>query len=77
VVAPSGEERPCCAAGGIGAQSVARAGAGGAVCAGGVAGDGGAWAPATPEHAISTPESSSEDFIRIRENGPRARKVPG
>ena len=77
VVVPSGETWPCCDAGGIGAQLVARVAGGGAVCAGGVAGDGGACAPATPENAINTPDSRSEDFIRMRENGPRARKVPG
>ena len=42
---------PRCGTGCIGAQSLARGAAGGAVCAGGVAGAGGACAPAMPEAA--------------------------
>ena len=54
VVMPSGATVPRCGTGWVGAQSVARATAGGAVGAGGVAGAGGACALATPDAAIST-----------------------
>jgi hypothetical protein len=78
VVVPSGVTVPRCGAGCIGAQSFARAGAGGAVWAGGVAGVGGACALATPDAAISTQERRSECFIGIVENGqPRRKFRPG
>jgi hypothetical protein len=76
VVVPSGATVPGCGACCIGAQLVARAGAGGAVWAGGVAGAGGACATATPDRAISAPERNSECFSCMRENGPRARMFP-
>jgi hypothetical protein len=56
VVLPSGATVPRGGIGCIGAQSVVRAGAGGAVWAGGVAGAGGACALAAPDAAISTHE---------------------
>ena len=56
VVAPSGATVPRCGAGCIGAQSLARPTAGGAVWAGGVAGAGGACALAAPAAASSTHE---------------------
>ena len=65
---------PDAAAGCIGAQLVARAGAGGAVWAGGVAGAGGACALAAPAAAISTHERRVTCFIRMRENGRAARR---
>ena len=59
VVVPSGAAAPgldgCC----IGAQLAARCADGGAVCAGGVAGDGGAWADTTAG-AISAHDRRSE-----------------
>jgi hypothetical protein len=63
VVVPSGETVPRGGTGCIGAQSFARAGAGGAVWAGGVAGAGGACALAVPDAAISMHERKSECFI--------------
>ena len=65
VVVPSGITAPWCGVGCIGAQFVERAGAGGAVWAGGVAGVGGAWALAKPDAAIIAQERKSECFIRI------------
>ncbi len=62
VVAP-GASVPCCD--GIGAQLVARTAGGGAVCAGGVAGPGGACALTAPDAAIRTQERRSEMFIRM------------
>jgi hypothetical protein len=59
VVLPSGATVPRCGTGCIGEQSFARATAGGAVWAGGVAGAGGACALATPDTAISTHERKS------------------
>jgi hypothetical protein len=56
VVPLSGATVPRCGTGCVGAQSVARATAGGAVGAGGVAGAGGACALAAPDTAISTHE---------------------
>jgi len=47
----------------VGAQPTARSGEGGAVWAGGVVGDGGAWACVTPDAAITTQESKSAGFI--------------
>jgi hypothetical protein len=72
VVAPSGAIVPRGGTGRVGAQLVAPAAAGGAVWAGGVAGDGGAWAIAVPVAATSTHERMSECLICMRENGPRA-----
>jgi hypothetical protein len=63
VVVPSGETVPCGGTGCIGSQSFARAGADGAVWAGGVAGAGGACALAVPDAAISMHERKSECFI--------------
>ena len=60
VVPPSGAMVPRGGTGRMGAQSFARAGAGGAVCAGGVAGAGGACALAAPDAAVSTPKRKSE-----------------
>src|SRR5207253_2529829 len=60
VVAPCGAMLPCgvdC----VGAQFVARASGGGAVCAGGVTGVGGACANAAPDAAIIT-EHNRTDF---------------
>ena len=76
VVAPSGATVPCCGAACVGAQLVARGAGGGAVCAGGVAGDGGACASAAPVVAISAHGIRSESLIRIRGNGPRSRMFP-
>jgi len=56
VVVPSGATVPRCGTGCVGAHSLARATAGGAVWGGGVAGAGGACALATPDAAISTHE---------------------
>jgi len=56
VVVPSGATVPRCGTGCVGAHSMARATAGGAVWAGGVAGAGGACALAKPDAAISTHE---------------------
>jgi hypothetical protein len=53
---------------------VERAGAGGAVWAGGVAGVGGAWALATPDAAMIAQERKSECLIRIPINGLRGWK---
>src|SRR5665213_3206341 len=50
----------------VGAHSVARDGAGGAVWAGGVARHGGAWALAAPDAATSATERSNVCFIRMR-----------
>jgi hypothetical protein len=65
VVVPSGETVPR-GTGCIAAQSFARAGAGGAVWAGGVAGAGGACALAVPDAAISMQERKSECFIGMQ-----------
>jgi hypothetical protein len=77
VVVPSGATVPCWGIGCVGTQLLARSGGGGAVCAGGVAGPGGACAFTAPEGATSKQARRSEDFIDMRENGPQARKVPG
>ena len=61
---------------GVGAQSPARAGAGGAVWAGGVAGAGGACAVAAPDAAISTQEKKSEHFIPMQGKRPAGAEVP-
>jgi len=65
VVAPSGATVPRGGTGCIGAQSAARATAGGAVWAGGVAGEGGDCAPAAPEAAANTHARKSVCFICI------------
>jgi hypothetical protein len=61
----SGETVPRGGTGCIGAQSLARPAAGGAVWAGGVAGPGGACALAAPDAAISMHERKSVCFICI------------
>ena len=65
------------AADGIAAQSLTRAGDGGAVWAGGVAGAGGACALAAPDAAISTHKTKSECFFRMRRKRPTGTDVPG
>jgi hypothetical protein len=65
VVVPSGQAVPRRGAGCIGAQSLARAAAGGAVWAGGVAGAGGACALAVPE-AANAHSNSNGRFIRMQ-----------
>jgi hypothetical protein len=60
----------------VGAQPLARSGAGGAVRAGGVAGAGGACALATPDAANSTHESNSECFICMVGKRPVCAEVP-
>jgi len=62
VVDPCGATVP---RGGGGAQSVDAAGAGGAVCAGGVVGDNGACACVAPESASNAADSNKERFIRM------------
>jgi hypothetical protein len=62
VVAPCGAIVPC-GVDSVGAQLLARAGAGAAVCAGGVAGVGGACAKAALDAAIATHESKRDVFI--------------
>jgi hypothetical protein len=57
----------------VGAQPVARSGAGGAVCAEGVAGAGGACAAATPEIAISAHDKRRVGLICMK--GKRAAGV--
>jgi hypothetical protein len=75
VVVPSGARVPRGGTVCVGAQSLLRAGAGGAVWAGGVAGEGGACAlAAAPLAAISTHERRAAGFIRMWENGLRARR---
>src|SRR6266480_3172388 len=66
VVVPSGAIVPFCGTGWVGAQLAATAGAGGAICAGGVAGDGGACALAMREAAINAHERSQTDFILMK-----------
>jgi hypothetical protein len=66
VVVPCGGIAPCRGADGIGAHSLACAGDGGAVCAGGVAGNGGAWAPAAPDTAVITQHKKSERFVPMQ-----------
>ena len=60
----------------IGAQSAARSGDGGAVRAGGVAGPGGACAPATREAAVNTHESKNASFIPMEGKRPTLAEVP-
>jgi len=76
VVVPSGETVPRGGTGCIGAQSFARAGAGGAVWAGGVAGAGGACALAVPDAAISMHERKSVWFILMQGKRPARAEVP-
>jgi hypothetical protein len=71
VVVPSGQA-PCWGGRCIGAQPD-RAGIGGAIWAGGVAGDGGACALTAPDASTIAHERRSACFIRMRENDPRAR----
>jgi hypothetical protein len=66
VVVPCGGIVPFRGADGIGAHSLECAGDGGAVCAGGVAGNGGAWALATPDAAVSTQQRKSECFVPMQ-----------
>jgi hypothetical protein len=73
VVVPSGETVP---RGGIGAQSLARAAAGGAVWVGGVAGEGGDCALATPHAAVSTHERKSLCFICMQGKRLARARVP-
>jgi hypothetical protein len=54
----------------------ARSGDGGAVCAGGVAGPGGAWAPATSVSAINTHERRRARCIAMRRKRPSRALVP-
>ena len=74
VVEPSGAIVPRGGTGFVGAQLVVDTG--GAVCAGGVAGPGGACATAAPVVTISAHEKYNQGFIRIRGNGPRWRRFP-
>ena len=63
---PSGRTVPRCGAGCDSVQSTTgRGGAGGAVCAGGVAGEGGACALATPDPVIATHARKIDVFIHI------------
>src|SRR6185437_553363 len=64
-VAPFGAILPCGVVW-VGAQPVARSGDDGAVCAGGVAGTGGACAAAAPDTAISAHDRKSAGFIVMR-----------
>jgi hypothetical protein len=57
---------------GGGTQSVDAAGAGGAVCAGGVVGDNGACACEAPESASNAAERNKERFIRMQR-----KRLPG
>jgi hypothetical protein len=75
VVVPLGAILPCgvvC----VGAQPVARSGAGGAVCAWGIAGAGGAWATAAPDIAISAHDRKSVGFIVMQGKRPAGVDVP-
>ena len=73
-VVPSGETVP---RGGIGAQPLVCAGAGGTVCAGGVAGAGGACALAVPDAAIRMHDRRAVYLIRMRgKRLPRAEVPP-
>ena len=74
VVVPSGATVPRGGTGCIGAQLSAEAG--GAVWAGGVAGSGGACAPAISTEAISTLKNKRESSIRIQGNNPGVRLFP-
>ena len=76
MVVPSGAFAPERGEGCIGAQSAARSGDGGAVRAGGVAGPGGACAPATLEAAVNTHESKNARFIPMEGKRPALVEVP-
>jgi hypothetical protein len=76
VVVPSGATVPRGGTGCIGAQSLARAIDGGAVRAGGVAGEGGDCAPATPDAAVSTHERKSVCLICMQGKRPARAGVP-
>jgi hypothetical protein len=76
VVLPSGATVPRGGTGCIGAQSVARAAGAGAVWAGGVAGEGGDCALATPDAAVSTHDRKSVCFISMRGKPPARAEVP-
>jgi hypothetical protein len=76
VVVPCRGKVPSRDAVGIGAHSLACAGDGGAVCAGGVAGNGGAWAPAAPDATVSTQPKKSERFVPIQGERPAGVDVP-
>ena len=76
VVLPSGAMVPRGGTGCIGEQLVARATAGGAVWAGGVAGEGGACALAAVDAAISRPNAKRVGFIVIRAKRPARAQVP-
>jgi hypothetical protein len=67
---------PCRGADGIGAHSLACAGDGGAVCAGGAAGNGGAWAPAAPDATVSRQPKKSERFVSMERKRPAGLEVP-
>jgi hypothetical protein len=60
----------------VGAQPAARSGERGAVWAGGVVGDGGAWAEVTPDAAITIQESNSAGFIVMPGKRPARAEVP-
>jgi hypothetical protein len=60
----------------VGAQLLAGKGAGIAVCAGGVAGIGGACALAVPDAVIKTHKRKSEFFFRMRGKRPSRAQVP-
>ena len=74
VVLPCGAMVPRCGTGRIGVQSFVRAG--GAVCAGGVAGAGGACALAAPGAANSTHQRKNECFLRMQGKRPAGAEVP-
>jgi hypothetical protein len=74
VVEPCGAPVP---RGGGGAHSVDVAGAGGAVCAGGVAGDNGACACEAPESASNAAVSNKERLIRMQRKRFSRAVVPG
>jgi hypothetical protein len=76
VVVPSGAMVPRGGAGCIGVQLAARPGAGGAVWAGGVAGTGGACAPAGPETVARAQATKRECFIRMQGKRPARADVP-
>src|SRR5947209_6509854 len=75
VVEPSGATLPRGGTGFVGAQSVERCGAGGAVCANGVVGVGGACALAMPG-TTSTHTSNNNRFIRIQRKRSARAEVP-
>ena len=76
LVEPSGAMVPRGGTGFVGPQLVLATGAGGAVCACGVAGPGGACAIAAPVVTISTHQKYKQGFIVMRGNGPRWQRFP-